>query len=621
MKRFPKLMAILAGLWVSSPICQGETLRRYQILVAAGDPAPTVAPNVKIGRIWSQPRISANGHVVFGTRLDHHGTADKAIWSGTPGNFKVVALHGAPAPGRPGETLDLGHSSTGSSLAICPDGTAAFFADLAPSGDDGIWMGSHGVLNKVLAVNDGLPAAGGVRIKGFKSIPFVANGDGQIVLRAELKGDTIGTRNDSAIWAGKAGDLTLLHWEEQESNPYTGGLMLGDVTFSDLTMNGRGELAFEVLDRGPGVPGDANSVVMSGTREGLRVRLREGDPVAGLPGVVWGNLKLPQLANDGTLTFFSIPSTSANGRYGIQHPDGTSAVLATDGVEAEGAPGLLWDIPTNRSPFNTPMLGGAGTAAFVAGLGLQENHHRDGVWIHHQRELRLVARKFQPAPGDPGETFLDLGGASYGEGPAVTEDGVVVFWSETSDRKHGLWRWHAGDLQPLILDDDLIEWRAGERKTVIANYAKLGGTGQSGGPSGLNDRGQLVFRVFLSGGVDAILMIDNVMDRDGDGVECLVEEAFGGDPDDPTDGRSASPTWSAGAGRFEVSYLQRNDGAFDYGVECSPDLEEWSPVDAIPSPSGDTGNVLPGTTRMVVGVPRGDGQMYFRVRVTRTSNP
>jgi hypothetical protein len=120
-----------------------------------------------------------------------------------------------------------------------------------------------------------------------------------------------------------------------------------------------------------------------------------------------------------------------------------------------------------------------------------------------------------------------------------------------------------------------------------------------------------------AGGLDAILMIDNVMDRDGDGVECLVEEAFGGDPDDPTDGRAASPTWSAGAGRFEVSYLQRNDGAFDYGVECSPDLEEWMPVDAIPSPSGDTGNVLPGTTRMVVGVPRGDGQMYFRVRVTR----
>lgn len=294
---------------------------------------------------------------------------------------------------------------------------------------------------------------------------------------------------------------------------------------------------------------------------------------------------------------------------------------STDGVEAEGAPGLLWDIPTNRSPFNAPMLGGAGTAAFVAGLGLQENFHRDGVWIHHQRELRLVARKFQPAPGDPGETFLDLGGASHGEGPAVTEDGVVVFWSETSDRKHGLWRWHAGDLQPLILDDDLIEWRDGEKKTVIANDAKLGGTGQSGGPSGLNDRGQLVFRVFLSGGVDAVLMIDNVMDRDGDGVECLVEEAFGGDPDDPTDGRSASPTWSAGAGRFAVSYLQRNDGAFDYGVECSPDLEEWIPVDAIPSPSGDTGNVLPGTTRMVVGVPRGDRQLYFRMRVTRSRNP
>ena len=59
----------------------------------------------------------------------------------------------------------------------------------------------------------------------------------------------------------------------------------------------------------------------------------------------------------------------------------------------------------------------------------------------------------------------------FGQGNAVIlegEDGVVVFWSETSDRKRGYWRWHAGDLQPLILEDDLVVLEDGVGRSLIA---------------------------------------------------------------------------------------------------------------------------------------------------------
>lgn len=610
---------VTASTLVAGTRCRGEVIRHYKILAITGGPASSVGPNVQIGRIDSRPRISQGGHVVFSTLLVNNGTLNKAIWSGLPGAFEVVALHGAPAPGRSGETLNLNAPLTVSSHAVCDDGSVAFLAKAAPSGDDGVWMGHGGILQKVMAVNDVLPFSSGVQVREFKNIPFVVNGAGQIVLRAILKGVEITNGNDTALWAGSAGDLGMLHLEGRGASPFTGGLKLGDVSFSDLSMNANGELAFEVLDQTLGVRGDNNSVLMTGTRQGLQLRLREGDPVPGNPAVVWGNFERPQLANDGTVTFFSNPNTSAPGRYGIQHSDGSVEILATHGAEAVGAPGLQWDIPLNRFPFNTPMLGGGGTTAFVAGLGLQEDFYRDGIWIYQQRELQLVARKFQPAPGDPGETFLEIGGMSFGEGPGVTEDGVVVFWSETSARKRGFWRWHAGDLQPLILEGDLIDWGNGETKSLIAVSAKLGGAGQSGEPSGLNDRGQLVMNVFLSGGIDAVLMIDNVMDRDGDGVECLLEEAFGGNPDDPSDGRSLLPVGRSGDGMFTMSFLQRDDGSFNYQLEHSMDLKNWTPIERTLSPSSEQASVPVGTTLMHMSAPIEIGQRYFRVGVTRVS--
>jgi hypothetical protein len=100
-------------------------------------------------------------------------------------------------------------------------------------------------------------------------------------------------------------------------------------------------------------------------------------------------------------------------------------------------------------------------------------------------------------------------------------------------------------------------------------------------------------------------------------VDNLLEEAFGGDPDDSSDGRSLLPVVESDGTTLELTFLRRTDGSFTYTVEASGDLAHWSALGAAPLLTADQSELPPLTERVAVTL-RINGASYLRVRVTWT---
>jgi hypothetical protein len=345
--------------------------------------------------------------------------------------------------------------------------------------------------------------------------------------------------------------------------------------------------------------------------------LRKGDAIShpSLSGLTWGAFDKPRLNNAGSLLFESSPMPGGTRSFFLRHADGRIDLIAEENAVAPGSGGTTW----RHLFFSKPILSGNNFVAFNAGLDPAPNFDRDGIWFARHGTTNLVVHKGESAAGLPGQTFNEFQWHTTHRGPAVTSNGAVVFRARTNTGTDGLWLWQAGHSRLLLQVGDFLALGNGDVRRVADFSVKLESGGQSGEPSCLNDRGELVFRAAFNTGAlgTAIIMIRNVLDRDSDGVDNLLEEAFGGDPDDSSDGRSLLPVVESDGTTLELTFLRRTDGSFTYTVEASGDLAHWSALGAAPLLTADQSELPPLTERVAVTL-RINGASYLRVRVTWT---
>lgn len=251
----------------------------FTLALQAGDPAvaPGLPPDAQFrGPAGNYPvRVNNAGELLFISTLEGTGISGNltagtgnniAIWSGTPGSFRIVARRGDPAPDLPaGIEFTIYESLTpnANALALASTGDSVFFSQLrgpvTSSDNAAVFAEIEGTLH--LVAREGNPAPelpAGVLFNGFNpsvGVRFAINGNGVVLLLADLIGTGITGGNDKALYFWSAGDgLQLIAHEggQIETSPGTfqtvGSLSLngtmGDDSAHGRNLNNRNEAVF-----------------------------------------------------------------------------------------------------------------------------------------------------------------------------------------------------------------------------------------------------------------------------------------------------------------------------------------------------------------------------------------
>ncbi|HET9888034.1 MAG TPA: choice-of-anchor tandem repeat NxxGxxAF-containing protein, partial [bacterium] len=304
----------------------------------------------------------------------------------------------------------------------------------------GNWAGAPGSVE--LAARAG-NAAPGVPSGIYRSFPEDFDlfaplvGNGLTGVRATLSGGGINFGNDSGIWIGPGGTLSLIGREGSPAPGLPAGLTIAD-TFSLTKMNSEGRSMVTGMVAGAGVT-SANDEVFWSDRTGSWLPiLREGDQAPGLAsGVVFGG------AGQYIGTGYSFESSAFNN-------DGDFAAQAN--------------------------LTGPGIDTF----------NNEALWVEHNGQLKLLAREGAHAPGMPPNVVFgsgvlaDFGDISFN---ALEQAAFTVRLGDGS-ATYALFSDHTGALGPFALPGTPAPGTAEDFGIV--------------GYQTLSDAGRLAFRATLS---------------------------------------------------------------------------------------------------------------------------
>jgi hypothetical protein len=175
------------------------------VVAKGADPAPDV-PGAQLGGIdttttGGTQSFNRSGQSAFGSSATGHGVG---IWAGGPGDVRLIAKHGDPAPAFEGTTFqDFGGP------VINDRGQVLFTArltDVNPTrnGDQSLWVGTPGSLTLVARQNDPAPdlPAGVVFAHDPTDYPAELNNAGQLALFGRITGPGVTAANDAGLWAG-----------------------------------------------------------------------------------------------------------------------------------------------------------------------------------------------------------------------------------------------------------------------------------------------------------------------------------------------------------------------------------------------------------------------------------
>jgi len=253
------------GIWVG-------TAGNLQPLARSGDPAPGVGQEVFFERL-NPPRLNAGGQVVFSARLRGKGVTENTnsgIWTGQPGDLKLLVSEGDTTPGKDGVFGDLSRigSREMADLAINGAGQIVFFAN------KGIWMGTPGSLHPVVHDGDSMnKEQKGPKVSLARTPELRLQDDGRLMFWSE-----------QAIWQWQADGLRLIACG---GDPAPGTDSLAFDGFSEVVQTPAGKLAFTATLKNKkgrglwvGVPDEMQCVV----REDQEFILASGDSRRIVPG-------------------------------------------------------------------------------------------------------------------------------------------------------------------------------------------------------------------------------------------------------------------------------------------------------------------------------------------------
>ena len=447
----------------------GSTRAGLQMVVRGGDPEPSgTIPGATLlsssgasSGLSGSFRVSGNGTMLWASNLFGGGVTasnDSAYYVGTPGNFSIWIREGDAAPGTVGATLSSSFATLSTQQSGVDNAGRAWVLSSLAGGDvvgaannEGLFTGVAGGL--ILAARRGNAGPGGELIAdlapGF--IGFM-NNSGQLIFDVSYvigSGTTpVTTTNDRAIWiyTPGVGSQELI----REGDPVTGFAGLTYLSNSNSpfnigasNFNNAGELAI----RADLSDGTAAIIVVS-LAGGDSVIVRQGDPVAAIPGASFGtfNNASVTLNNAGDITF---------------HCSLTGAVTTAD----------------DTAIFST--AGGSG--------------------------IQLVAREGGAGPGTPW-TFGSVSGQSQMHNGA----GQVLFTNsmQTGGTPVGAyWIWTPGvGLKLMSADGDSVEVQPGVFKT-LGTTGGVQFTNCNGRPLTFHEDGRISHRANFTDGSSAVLTV------------------------------------------------------------------------------------------------------------------
>ncbi len=218
------------GLWLSSNGTMTKIMR-------TGDPAPGFPDGTVLGNaiLTSRHMLDQSGHTAI---LSHVKTQDSPttifpLYAASTDSMRLVTKTGDRAPGTPDGVYfqSIAGGENGGIVSVSNSGRLSFLASLTGSGvtsqnRDGIWSEGLGELALIARTGDRAPdTPDGVVFDSFLAgSDFAANGVGQLLFHARLRGPGVSSSNNNHLgfWAQlPTGEVKLLarHGDSLEVAP------------------------------------------------------------------------------------------------------------------------------------------------------------------------------------------------------------------------------------------------------------------------------------------------------------------------------------------------------------------------------------------------------------------
>jgi T5SS/PEP-CTERM-associated repeat protein len=381
-------------------------------------------------------------------------------------------------------------------LFVAHQGTLALGGGITATNDTGIWLNGQDVL-----AQEGTPAPG-VAGGNFGALSVILNNPphiaapGQAAFIHTVSGAGITATNDTGIWAGAIGSLTLVA-REGDPAPDLGGPTFGNFagTSQNFVVNENGDLAFLNTLVGASITTDSAIWLCSGGTTGLLAR--EGSAAPGMPAgaVFTGSFSATSIQlNDARRAAFAgvvagggvVPANDAGIWFGSP---GSVQLVVREGDPIPGAgAGQNFGPITATTNFSLNSAGHVAFANTATGFTPSTN---EIIFAGDPTNLQQLASEGSPAPGMPaGAVFGPLSSAH----PVINANDQVAFLA-------------TGTGGGVLINDDEAIWSgpAGRLRIVVREDAQAPGvatgTRHADPPSQfhLNSAGQLVFQGALVG--------------------------------------------------------------------------------------------------------------------------
>ncbi len=494
---------------------------KYRTVALTGDTAPSNTPGA-IYSSFETPVINGSGHIAFGGSFSGPGVSSSGVWLEETSSLNLVASIGGPAPGT--ELNVVYNGLNFAAPVLNDTGQIAFGATLTGPGVDttnngGIWSGRPGDLKLVARRGEAVQGAEPGVVYRFLGNP-VFNDVGQAAFYNRLTGTGVNGANDHGISSEGSGSLQLI---ARDGDPAPGTnpqeLFALFAVSDDLVINRNGQTTFFGELIGPSVNHTNNNGIWATSEGTPSLLVREGEAAPGTPsGVVFHSLASPAFGSptingSGQILFTGIlegPGVNSSNMRGIWLMDGDSfRLIARTGDLAPG---------TNAGEILSGVggayqLNGAGQTAFLGGLSGPgvDFFNNGGLWLENSGSLKLIAREADAAPGSGGLAFRSLDAFILNGVGQIAFEAVLIGAGATLSNNDGIWATDPNGEITLIAregdmfdvnDDPLID----DLRTVNFLHMVTGSGGEDGRSTSFNDAGQLVFRLGFTDGTSGIFV-------------------------------------------------------------------------------------------------------------------
>jgi type 1 glutamine amidotransferase len=556
------------------------------------------------------PQISEDGTVLF------EGDSDSSskLWAGrSSADLAAIARDGEMSPAEIGGGAWV--LPAVETPRVLGGGEVVMVVGLDEGGSGvnlKVVRGQGGQFEELLADGDLLPGLGAgisVLLDPPGSKPHMVASAGGTLVRVALGGAA--GAEDTAILKLEQGSVAVVAREGDQVPSLPAGVFFGDLAKVELSIAEDGSWASVAGLTGAGVTGADDRVVIHAGQDGTISILREGAALPDSPGVAFGEFAEAKAAAAGRVIFNTALAgavTAADDAALVRWLPASAgfSIIAREGDPAEGTT-LLW---AGAGDFWTCNQDGEVIFTTLLNRPQGSVNPNEGIWFWDGTSRVALAIEGEQVPREPlGTTYA--GGLSsaplcLGEGPTLAFRARITGGETPRD---AIIAGSLGALGVVFREGDLLD-PAGSGETIVS--LSLGDAGDGSALAGHC----LAIRADTAGGGAAIVAVEDVWDLDGDGVDDFLEIAFGTDGNDASDGQLGLPemVFSGAAPAFE---FRRRIGAseFEYAVEESTSLVDWSPSDASIQLAPDQSGLPAGFERVRATRP-GSPRCFFRLRVT-----